>query len=336
MVSLSDESAITWFFLFGQVRFQRSVHGAMVDRLIRDSMGSARCCVCHGAGIIGDEEGVARHRGVGKPTEKRKAWRITEESPTGTQPERGRGIATDEQRDEYHQVSVGSCCQFCNGTGWVAKRRASVDKCDACSGQPSSARLACPECLGTSRRMYTARPTHAEHQESGVEVDGDTLKRFAVVSRRLERMCAADRLTLERYYGAHGFSWANQPGGRIVGLLEFTRAGRALLRRTRVKGDEQTGASRAERIAVQLDAQTRAPEPWRGALIDEAREQAESALRIAHSQWDTAFGTLPWPEQWELLQDDITATGEALEAWYERNGCDAADDAEQWPREAVV
>lgn len=331
-ISLADESRITRFFLFDEKRFQRSVHGAMVERLERDSMGSSRCNVCHGAGIIGDEKALACHQGKGRSLEPRLVWRITDECPPGAQPAKRRGIARDVQITEYHAVGIGSPCQFCNATGWVAMKRPAA-RCE-CWGQPRSVKRACPVCLGTGAPQVDARPTHAEVTETRDEVDGDTLKRYAVVSRRLERMSLDDRLTLERYYGAHGFSWANQPGGRELGLLEFTAAGKALVKRTRVKGDEATGASDAERIAVQIDIQARSPEPWRGTLLDEARAQARHALQQAHRAWVHAFGDEPWEDRWDELQDDITATGEALEAWYAEHGCEELAEPMQWAEEA--
>src|SRR5512146_2427659 len=80
-ISLRDEADLTWYFLHGERKFQRSTHGAITARLERDSMGSSLCPVCGGAGILESEAAVRRHRARWRhPTEGKRSvtvWKKT-------------------------------------------------------------------------------------------------------------------------------------------------------------------------------------------------------------------------------------------------------------------
>jgi hypothetical protein len=307
-ISLRDESALTWYFLWGRRAFERSTHGAMVERLERDSMGSTRCRVCDGIGILEDEAALERHRQRKRTTERIVRWRLVERD----------GVVTDEQVSEWHAVGVGSECQLCQGTGWTAKKRIKP-RCPECWGKGRAARAQCSACLGTGWLTPNVHSTCGNHEEGGVEVEGDTLRNYATTSRALARLDSMAQRTLERYYGVHGQSWANTAHGRIHGLLEFTPAGKRLIKRTRISGDEATEATAAERLAAQADLQKQDPTTWRRELLEEAARQARVALHTAAQAWLAAKGGQGPADDYDALLDAVDATGDAYEAWLDRN-----------------
>jgi hypothetical protein len=167
----------------------------------------------------------------------------------------------------------------------------------------------------------TARQVCTAHESVGVEVDGDTLKAYAEVNRRLASVPTVHRQTLERYYGPHGQSWASEPWGRLLGLQEFTAAGRRLIGKTKAKGDDATGASPAEKIAAQWDKQRKSPEPWRQTMLDQARDQAQAAITAAQAAFaGSASATLA--ESWSELGEALDATGDRYAEWIDRNWTD--------------
>lgn len=340
-ISLKDEAALTRYFVHWQQRFQRSTHGAMVERLIRDSMGSARCGVCHGSGILEDEKSVMRHRGTGKTTERRRRWAVVEErkqvdcGPRGYQ--RGGPVVIEEQVDEWHAVGIGSECQRCRGTGWVPRKRPGSE-CTSCRRRDTRHELPdgrvvvereakydwlerrrhCSECHGTGRAEVTVQQTCSAHEGGGVEVSLEILEDFARTNRRLRRL-AGSRVVLELYYGPRGHSWADQPGGRMLALQAYTEAGQRLLKRTRADGDEATEAGPEERFASQLALQQASPEQWRRRLLDECEREAARLYQDAVLAWlgtDDAHAT---ETTLEGLLDAVDATGGAYEEWLNRN-----------------
>lgn len=305
-IPLRDEAELTWFFCHGERRFVRSVHGAIVDQLERASMGACECSHCNGTGIIQDEAGVVAHRAqkVSITTHRESAVLIDH-------------IWTTETQTDVRAVASGDWCSFCRGTGWRPNKRRKP-RCD-CWGQPRSARALCPLCLGTGTPQVTARPVCVAHDEGGVEVDGDTLRRFAAVSRRLERMAPSHRRTLARYWGPHGASWAERPLGRLLGLAEFTPAGRDLLRRSHRAGDEDLALSPAERLESAHAVDQASPLRWRHELLERALGQAQGALDEAHADWMRGSEPTALTDRIEAALQSVDATAEKYERWLERN-----------------
>jgi hypothetical protein len=254
------------------------------------------------------------------------------------------------KQDEIQEMPldqvVGAECQICQGTGFVARRlrkprcycqesmveyvRACVGLEDettlqelrrqaGCWGRGRAARAQCPRCLGTGTPTLDACSTGLDEVSEPITADGDTLRRYALVSRRIGCMSRPTASTLERYYGVHGQSWADQPGGRMVALYEFTPSGRQLLKRTKVKNDEATRASPSERIAAQIALEKTSPERWRRELLDRAAAEARHAHQEAVEAWHGAIGQLGWVEGYSRLCESIDATGEAYEAWIDAN-----------------
>jgi hypothetical protein len=308
MTPARTEALLRWYFRHGVVKFQRSTHAAIEARLVRDSCGSTECRVCGGVGILETPDAVAASKRRGKGTEKRTRWKLVER----------RGVTTDEQVTEWAPVGIGSECQCCRGTGTVPQMHP-TRKCRACKrldGEELSEwrlrRRACRECLGTGVATVTARPTCTPQEPSGVEVEHDVLRNFAKVSRRLCRRQRIHQLVLELYYGPQGDSWAAEPGGRIVALEGQTQAGKRLLERTRVKGDE---SSAEERLSIQIQHQRADPKPWRRELLEQAVTQAEELRQEAIRAWDGAL----WQEELTDLCNTVDRTGEQYGEWLDRN-----------------
>lgn len=313
-ITRRDEDLITWYYLHGERQFQRSTHGAMVTRLILDSMGSCRCRVCGGVGILEDDVAVRRHQERGKRTELRRSWRLVSR--------RGEVGLDDQEVISRVEVRVGSYCQLCGGTGSVPQKEQTrhCGQCERREGEPLDAwrqrRRACSWCLGSGVARITAAPTiPARDAAGGINAAEQVLRKFARVSRRLDAVPAHHRRILELYYGPHGQSWADQPGGRLLALQEFTRAGRILLRRTRVADDEATHSTNAERIAAQMLLQRSQPKAWRATLLASAAEQASQLHREAVGSWVAVSGGLDLA----ALRRRIGRTGRAYAAWLDRN-----------------
>jgi len=314
-IPLRDEAELTWFFCHGERRFVRSVHGAIVDRLIRDSMGSSKCSVCHGSGVIEDARGVAAHRKTGKGN-------ITSHRHRAVMLDH---VWTTEQQTDVRGVQEGDWCAFCAGTGWRPHPRRKP-RCLACAGRGALERARCAECGGTGTPPITARPVCPSHEAGGVEVDGDTLRRFAAVSRRLERLAPSHRRTLARYWGPHGASWIESPLGRLLVLVEWTPAGRELLRRLRREAaDDDMALSPTERLLSAHAVDQASPLRWRRELLDRALEQAQGALDEAHADWLRGTEPTALPDRIEAALQSVDATAARYEAWMDRN-----------PEEAVV
>ena len=278
-----DERLLTWYFTRGLSQFERSTMGAMIERLQRDSSGASHCRVCEGVGILETEQAVRRHKHRGKHTELVTRWALKKRD----------GALVDERVAVAQDVAIGSYCQCCWGTGWVPVRHP----------RPTT---------------ITARPTCGPPESAGVVVDGEVLRDYAIVSRRLCRMAPSHRLTLELYYGQHGLSWGVTPHGRLLALQAGTLAGKRLLARTKRKGDEATAASADERIANEWDAQQRDPKGWRWDLLQAAQLQAHERIQAATASWQLASGAAldkSVSEQWDDLCDRIDATAERVEAW---------------------
>lgn len=333
---------MTWYFLHGECRFQRSTHGAMVERLIRDSMGSARCRICGGVGILEDEKAVLRHRSIAT-TEKRERWTVVEERKRvdcGVNYRDGGPTVIEEMVQEWHAVGIGSECQRCRGTGWVSRRRPARE-CEHCKRLETRTELPdgkvvverepimkwrdrrrlCSECGGTGVASATVQRTCADHDGGGSEVNGDVLRNYALTNRRL-RPLGHHRITLELYYGAHGQSWADQPGGRMLALQVHTQAGKRLLEKTKTKDDDATEAGPDEKFAAQIALQQTSPTPWRRKLLQEAAEQASRAYQEAIQAWIEVTMTVDprsLEERTEDVLEAIDDTGVAYEEWLDRN-----------------
>lgn len=311
-----DEEAFRWYFRDGQRRFQRSTHGAIVARLERDSAGCVQCRICRGAGILDCEKSLKRHIERKKTTEKVRKWIIRAEHKDVDGRDAG-PILHEEETEVWAPVGIGSYCQFCKGTGVRPKSRPKTIRCPDCSGLMKAERQRCGTCHGRGRVSPDVGNWKGREESAGVEVDGDTLRRFAVISRRLSRVSQRHQQTIEDYFGPLGEYWGGHSvqAGRLVALQPRTKSGRKLLQRTRKKGDEATGATPEQRIDSQWALQTRDPKTWRYELLEASMREAQQLVDSAAKAWLGLEVTPGWRDVWEWLQDRIDDTAERVEVW---------------------
>lgn len=316
----SDEGDLIWYFCSALHKFERSVHGAMADRVERDSMSSSKCFVCHCSGVIEDQRAINIHK-----SNRRGGKTVTTEVAVCKD-----GIWTTEKRTQARTVQIGDQCDFCHGTGWLPSPR-TKPRCD-CWGLGPRTRSSCPECLGTGVPRFSAVPRHEIKEAAGAEVDGDTSARYALISRRISHLPVVIRVVLSIYYGPHGNSWEDQPQGRILSLMEFTKSGQYLLRKTKQEGDEATGASDAEKLASQWELERRDSNPGRKGALEAAEAQANTVLDIAQQAWlrtklenqieeeDEPAKSLA--EQMEEILANVNDTASSYETWLDKNWSD--------------
>lgn len=168
----------------------------------------------------------------------------------------------------------------------------------------------CPRCRGTGstplRRkdnrdaLLTARPT-AEHAAAGGYVPDDfALRKYALVSRRLDRVASVDPLLVEAlasYYGDAGARWGRTRYGRLFTLYALTPAGHKLVRMSMRSTSDAITLTAIERIGVEADLDAQQPKPKRRALLDAAARQAAELYDRMCDAWNAssvrkAFPTL--------------------------------------------
>lgn len=315
-ISIGDEAALTWYFRDGQRRFQRSTHGAIVDRLERESAGCVRCRVCSGIGILEDEHAVERHKARRRTTESRRKWVVAVRHKDVDGRDAG-PILTEVEEEVWAPIGIGSYCQFCGGVGVRPKSRPTTLPCPACAGLGKVERQKCRTCHGSGRVSPDVNDPKTRDESYGIEVDGDTLRRFAVVSRRLSGMQRVYQDTLERYYGPLGEYWGghSQQAGRLVALQAGTASGKRLLRRTKQPGDEATGATPEQRIDSQWALQVRDPKTWRYELLEASKHEAQETLAMAQQAWSRQRITPGWRDVLESVKAHIDETAERVELW---------------------
>jgi hypothetical protein len=287
-IGLRDEAALTWFFGPGMATFERSVFGAMCERMQRDGANSKRCPKCHGEGVL--NEG---------------------------------GFASRTKKDDdqaRRNVKAGGWCEACNGTGAVPAERGKHPPC-------RTGTIACPPCSGTgiaglkrhrkgplrgkrARRraeiLESAAPCMRCRATGVIEVDpafgtddgayivpgpnDEALTRYGVISRRVAILSRRDpRLVevLRAYYGDAGSRWGRERQGRIFAVYPLTRAGKSLLR---LGGKAQGNAASlrdSERLGVESELEKTQPKEQRRALLDAADRQAREMYARTAEVWNT-------------------------------------------------
>lgn len=315
-ISLRDEAALTWYFRDGQRRFQRSTHGAIVDRLERDSSGSVKCRVCQGVGILEDDDAVGRHKDRKKTTERRRTWALREIHKDVDGRDAG-PVLVEEEIEIWAPVGIGSMCQFCRGTGQRPKGIKNRRPCPDCAGLMKAERQRCKTCYGRGVVSPDVGVRGGREESGGIDVDGDTLRRFAIVSRRLAGIPAVHRDTFERYFGPLGEYWGGHSvqAGRLVALQTRTKRGRKLLQRTHTDGDEATGATPEQRMDTQWALQARDPKTWRYELLSGSLDDARKMFDAACKAWGGGDVTPGWRDVLEWLKGRIDETAARVEDW---------------------
>lgn len=310
-----DEAALSWFFGQGLSIYDKSTFGPIVQKIQMDGYASTTCGRCEGAGIVDDAGGVTLDDKCkscdGGGLAPRKAgdsqqWCLTCDGLGRVPP--------------YEvEMASGGWCPSCRGTGCgsVERRAMRVPRCQWCKPDPVTvtdeatdttlklelvaARVpthSCPNCLGTGNEPITAKRVTKDDEGGGVLGNDVALTRFAITSRRADRVKAispALHAALEAFYGDVGHRWANSPFGRLFALYHLTPAGRRLAKMGLVHG-EQTGKTKKKK-ARKLEQ-----------LIADAlsRGKRADADRLAKEQADRRV-TSPKPRDTELAVVQLNA-----------------------------
>ncbi len=249
-VSGQDEASLSWFFGQGLSIYDKSTFGPIVEKIQLDGYSSTVCGKCDGAGIIEEKGGVTLDDKCqscdGSGLHPRKAgesqkWCLTCDGL-------GRVVPYEVVLDG------GGWCPSCKGTGsgCVERRALRRQRCSWCKPDPIvvanetlggttkyeivAARVpthCCPNCLGTGDEPLTAKRMQKDDEGGGVLGNDTALTRFAITSRRADRVKAispALHAALEAFYGDVGNRWARTPFGRMFALYHLTSAGKKLAR----------------------------------------------------------------------------------------------------------
>ncbi len=243
VMSLSDEGALTEFFGVGL--YERSTFGAIVDFLKYGAMGSHDCARCDGTGILNDggfrvDDTCRQCKGEGYEPGAEKACSLCR--------------ATRKEAPYRVELKHGGWCGSCSGTGaaGIDRRDGKPPACGSCPGKASTKKCkncgvckscrdaracrACRNCLGTGVEPVSVHQTGEEGATGREGADEGALAKFALISRRLERVrtkSPALRRALARYYGDEGERWGLTDRGRIFALYAETPAGKRLVRLSR-------------------------------------------------------------------------------------------------------
>jgi hypothetical protein len=309
-ISLSDEAALSWYFGLGLSIYERSTFGAILAKLDRDGSGSERCVRCDGAGIL-DVGGFNTDRrcktcdGSGKGS----GGRFCHDC---------HGFGSVEAYEV--QAKHGGWCPACRGTGATpvdeAPRRRTF--CRSCGGKRvdrGRACVGCRNCLGTGEEPITAKPILGSSEAAGVQADDSALTRFAITSRRVERVrdtSPALAVALSVYYGDVGQRWALTEHGRIFSLYHLTPSGRRLARwGEHASKAADLGLTAQERIGAQAALEARQPKADRRALLDASGQQAADLYRRAARAWNKLSTTKRDRAAWNRLSGSLASLGYA-------------------------
>lgn len=308
-ISLTDEAALSWYFGQGLSIYQRSTFGAIIDRLTTDSYSSTSCKTCGGGGIM-------EHGGIDVST------RCKTCSGSGKIAEghkwcpdcKGFGVVA-----QYEvECEFGGWCKACRGTGMTAVHRTLKLRtpCTVCGkrvkGRTYGREAGCSHCLGTGHEPISAKPIHGPPPSGGVQADDSELTRFAITSRRVERVrtqSPALATALSVYYGDVGQRWALTDRGRLFSLYHLTGPGRKLAR----WGEREKGAdldlTAQERIGTQAALEAGQPKRERFALLLAAGQAASELYGRAARAWNRASSSKRERATWERLAGSLAELG---------------------------
>lgn len=296
-----EASDLEWLFGQGGATFERSPTGAVLERLLRDSCGAAKCRICKGRGLLSSTAAVVRARATKHHREHIERGELKRED----------GVLVYTSIHEFKTVGLGSWCGACGGTGYVPKR---TPKGSTAHGEyDDHNRLSIVGGLD-------ARPGSTGGGETArSEPDSAALVRFARTSRRLSLLNERQRLILWAYHGDVGARWGREPSGRIFALFPLTKGGKSLLGPG--KGVDGGGgiAGAAERLWSVVAAHLSQPHHRTHAALERADSEAREILAEAAAAWvatdyrrsDAAFlaeveRRYPPPKPaWDTLLDEI-------------------------------
>ena len=274
-INLADEAALTWYFGPGEAAFRRSTFGAMIRALDLDAHTSTPCRRCNGLGFNDDD--------VANTTPAIK--RLCAERPTDLDVG-----AWEAWRAKLEQAQPR--CRKCGGKGSTTARRrdrhvprSGYRSCPTCRGIAGND---CETCHGTAvESVLSAFAGSAKHEASGNDPSDFAIERYAIVSRRLDRVPLRLVAVLEAYYGDSGGRWGRTRHGRILATYRLTAPGLKLLRRAQGKSDNpDLDLGPNERIANQLNLEALQPNPNRRRLINAADAEARTLYAASVEAWN--------------------------------------------------
>jgi hypothetical protein len=182
---------LEWYWTDGQLLFESSSFGAVLERQARFGQESVECAKCHGTGFTQTDGTCRACKGIGgKP--KRLSFRGTAK--------RGQLLLSTARCGLCQGRTGHTDCARCHGTGAVEKAP-----------------------VGLCSRAYDEVPSYAPNEND--------LTRYAQVSRWLMRIPPGAVRVLEAYYGLDGYRWGSTKWGRVMAVVPLTLTGGALLQR---------------------------------------------------------------------------------------------------------
>lgn len=309
-ISLADEAALAWFFGQGLSIYERSTFGAMLAKLDRDGSGSETCRTCGGEGTL-DRGGFSvenKCRTCGGEGRVSRRWC-----------DECKGLGKVEAYEL--QVESGGWCPICRGTGSVSvsEQRTPCRTCQAPNPRNLRIRLdfsrasRCSNCLGEAFEPVTVQLTQKAQDEAGVQADDAALTRFAITSRRVEKVRSKSPLLAEVlavYYGDIGQRWALTDRGRLFSLYHLTGPGRKLARWGEKAGKgADLDLTPQERIGTQAALEAGQPKRERFALLLASGQAAVELYGRAARAWNRASSSKREQASWERLAGRLAELG---------------------------
>lgn len=296
-ISTRDEANLSWFFGPGATQFEKSTFGIMLERATQFGQHAEACDTCAGLGFVEltAEQMVDRAGEFAALAAARKAD-DADESRSDEEAARLREL----RDDEYKSICGQANCPECDGkrltVSRILLREGTAFSCTSvCRKCHGSQRLAsgdpCPRCDAMGYiEPVSANKGPLKADEEGWCPDDEALVRYALVSRRLDRVGESTFEVLRLFYGDRGTRWAGTIQGRIMVLYHLTPAGGKLAARgITAKMREalgELGLRLDEAIWNECEAQRQKPSDKRKSQIDSAHLQALRLLGAASVEWN--------------------------------------------------
>jgi hypothetical protein len=291
-----DEADLSWFFGPGAAYFEKSTFGIMLERAIQFGQHTEPCETCGGLGFLEltAEEMVSR----AAKFEELAAARRSDDALAGRSDDEIDRVR-ELRKDEHKSISAEATCPGCAGSKYERSRlKLRVGTSFACTS-------GCPKCKGRRRDRagepcvtceasgyvvpVTANPKGGSTDDEGWCPDDEALVRYALVSRRLDRLSESAFEALKLFYGDRGSRWAGKVQGRLLALYPLTPAGAKLAARgiTREMRDTlgELGLRLDEAIWNECEAQRATPTANRKQQLEKAHAQAGELLYAASLEW---------------------------------------------------
>lgn len=292
-----DEADLSWYFGPGAAYFEKSTFGIMLERAILFGQQTEPCERCGTLGFVEltAEEMVARAAKFESLAAARRADDVASDMQSDEEVARLREL----RNREHRSICAEATCPECKGRKYVLTRVplrvgmafSSTALCTRCMGTRRTASGdPCPRCdaMGYFEPVTVNKAPEGGNEE-GWCPDDEALVRYALVSRRLDRMTDSGIEVLQLFYGDRGARWAGTKEGRLLALYHLTPAGAKLAARGITREMRETlgelGLRLDEAVWNECEAQRQRPTATRASQLERSREQAERLLGAASEQW---------------------------------------------------